>query len=62
MVPFCKHHIETDNRGMITINQVFKQFGDLVPAPGPTTIFGKALFVDVDDDDARVFSARQGQV
>ena len=56
-----KHHVKTDHRNTITIEQFVHQFRHLVATPGPATFFLQAFFVDVEDDNTLVPRLRQGQ-
>ena len=65
-VTFGEHHVETDDRNFIMVEQLVKQRGKPVARPRPAALaafvlFGKALLVDIEYDDTRVDRARHGQ-
>ena len=49
-----KHHVETQQRGVLAIQQFFHQLSQPVATPRPATYVRQAFFVNVHNDDALV--------
>ena len=60
LVGLGEHHVETEQGDFLAIEQFVNQAGEFVAAPGPTTDFGKAFLVDVDNHDPVIQRARHG--
>ena len=53
-----EQHVEADDGRSLAREQLVGERSHLLPAPRPAADFGQALFVDIDDHDARIERAR----
>jgi hypothetical protein len=57
----CKHSVEADDKDAVFVEQLIDEPRHLLPAPGPAPLLGKALLVDLYDDDPLVDGVRHGK-
>ena len=60
VVRLRKHHVKTDQRRLLAVQQLADQLPQLVTPPGPAANFGQTLLVNVDNDDALVHRPGHG--
>ena len=53
-ISLCEHHIETNQRYFLSVQQLFDQFRNLVTTPRPAPHFSQTFFVNVDNNDSLV--------